>query len=444
MGRLERRAYAAPPVAIVRLRTSGRPASGAGLGSTASIATAVAGAWLYVRDPARARLLAFAFAGAVIALAAPLPLLVVSLAASFAFRRVAVSGIDISYADVLLTVTAVASIRFAVAAANNAVRRALVAAAAFQVILLVAVAANPTEAAAFEWLHRIVLVAGAIIVGVALRHTGLLTLALRGYYGVAALFAADALRLALTTGFEPAYPFGMQKNPAGLLMAFALLSLFVTPRIARLAHPLAPLLGALLLLGLLATRSRGAMVALLLASVLWAVRSGRARVAFPLAIAAGAAMVLVIYVTTESELELVRANPELERFKGIGARIETNERGLELFRDSPIVGQGLRYFRDPAFRASEPHNVVVVTLSEGGVIGGLALTVLLGGALHALRGRRGPLAQLARLAVLMRFTAGLLDIYWVAGTGSLPWILVGLALTDDSRDRGAAPVAAAS
>ncbi|HVM07299.1 MAG TPA: O-antigen ligase family protein [Acidimicrobiales bacterium] len=396
------------------------------------VAGVVVAARLYLRDAGQLKMLTYAFTGAVVAIVAPLPLLAVSLASSFGFRRVAALGIDISIADVVLTAAAAAAARF-LAAPGRRFREFLLVAIAFQVIMLVPVAANPTRAALFEWFHRLVLVGGAAAVGAAVFRTRLSFLAWRAFYAVTGLFAAHAISLAVRTGFEPAYPFGMQKNPAGLLMAFALLSMFVAPRLARVPTSLVPVAATVLLLGLLATRSRGAMIALLIASAIWVVRSGKVRHTLPVALAASVALVAVVYITTESEFEFVRANPEAERFRGIGARVEQNERAVEIWRGSPLVGEGLRYFRDPRFEIVEPHNVVLYVATESGFVGLVALGVLLGGGFYALRGLQGPLAQLARLALLMRFTAGLFDIYWVAGTGSLPWIIAGMALAEERR-----------
>ena len=109
----------------------------------------------------------------------------------------------------------------------------------------------------------------------------------------------------------------------------------------------------------------------------------------------------------------------------------------DLLIDRERVGAGVRYFRDPTLGAPEPHNVVVSTLGEGGVVGLLALGILMAGATWVLWDLRSPLARLAKFAILMRLTAGMFDIYWVGGTGSLPWILAGSALAaaqDRSRE----------
>jgi hypothetical protein len=77
----------------------------------------------------------------------------------------------------------------------------------------------------------------------------------------------------------------------------------------------------------------------------------------------------------------------------------------------------------------------VQTLGEGGLVGALGFGALQLGAVWVLWELRSPMARLAKLAILMRLTAGVLDIYWVGGTGSVPWILAGVAVATTSPDR---------
>lgn len=384
------------------------------------------------------RELVFAFTAVVAALVASPLVLVVALPAMFGFWRVAAGGVDISVADIVVVIGAVAAVRY-LPGVDRRLKQLLLVSSVYQVMIAIVVVASPTRAGAFEWAHRIALVGGAIAIGAAMARAQLVPWAVRLYYAVCAVFALEAVRVALATGLGHAYPFGMQKNPAGLLLAFGLLTLFVVPDLPQLPAFTRLPLASLLLAGLLATRSRGSMVALLLVALLWAFRSGHARRALPLVIAAGAALLFVIVITTESELEVVRNNPDVERFKGIGSRIEQNERTLEIWRENPVAGAGLRYFRDPAFAAAEPHNVVIHTLGEGGIVGAVALAVLLLGATWILWGLDTPLARLAKFALLMRFIAGLFDIFWVGGTGSMPWFLVGAAVAIGAQERAQEP-----
>jgi O-antigen ligase len=389
--------------------------------------------WLvFSRDLTLVKNRTYLFAAAVLVVTAPALVVIAAVPASFALGRVSAGRIEMSFADVALTGAAVAAIRF-VQPIYPRMRILLLGVVAFQAILALVVIATPTPPAVFEWVHRIVLVAGAISVGVALERTGSTVWALRTFLATAVVFALDATRVAVTGGFQPAYPFGLQKNSAGLLFALGLLVLLIGPRLAAVGRARAPVAVALLF-GLMATRSRGAIVALLIVGVIWAVRSGRVTRAAPLYLAAALALVAVVYVTTESEIERVRENPNLERFQGVGSRVATNQRAMEIWREDPVFGAGIRYFRDPSFGIIEPHNLVLHTLTEGGIVGLVAHGVLFSAAFVSLRRLAFDAAKLALYAIALRVVAALFDIFWVAGSGPLPWIFVGIALARSHHD----------
>lgn len=418
------RAIAVPAIDLVqavRRRTD--------LAALAAVAAVAYVARAYPRDPWTLKNRVYASVALVVAITAAPLVIAASLASAFLYFRVAGLGIDISLADVVLTVAMVAALRFVVPVSPRT-RRLFVVIAMFQALGLLVVAAHPTRAAMFEWAHRMVLVAGAVLVGLALHRTAVLRVALWLYLAAASAFALEALRFTVLHDFAHAYPFGLQKNPAGLLMAFGLLVVFVAPRALQLPLGTRGPLVVVLSLGLVATRSRGSMLALIVALFLWSAREGKTRRTFVLAAVAVIGMGSVVFVTTESELEYVRANPDAQRFRPIGSRVESTSLAIEQFRTQPVVGGGIRYFRQRG--EVEAHNVIVLTAAEGGLVGLTALAVLLGGTYVALRGLPGQLGRLARLAILMRLVAGLLDIYWVAGTGSLPWLFVGLALADET------------
>jgi len=94
---------------------------------------------------------------------------------------------------------------------------------------------------------------------------------------------------------------------------------------------------------------------------------------------------------------------------------------------SPLLGQGLRFFNQPgALIQVDPPNVFQSTLAEGGLVGMLALVLLVGGALLVLHRLPPDTAAIAVAFVVGRFVHGIFDVYWVAGTTTLPWIIVGI------------------
>ena len=72
-------------------------------------------------------------------------------------------------------------------------------------------------------------------------------------------------------------------------------------------------------------------------------------------------------------------------------------------------------------------------LSETGLVGIFGLAAFLGLMLNALRKNHGAMSETAYLVMLERILDGLLGIFWVAGTGTLPFLVVGLAVGEDAR-----------
>ena len=73
------------------------------------------------------------------------------------------------------------------------------------------------------------------------------------------------------------------------------------------------------------------------------------------------------------------------------------------------------------------------------------MIVLLGGTYAVLARVRGPVATIARLAVLVRVLTGTVDVFWVAGRMTVPFVLVGAAIAleaERSRDEAARRVSA--
>lgn len=363
----------------------------------------------------------------VLCLASPVVPLLAVLPAAYGSWRLGPASIDMSVADVALVVGALVALPFVPWRAPR-VRLAFAGLVAYEAILAIAVIAHPTTRAMLEWGHRILLVAGALAVGAALAQLDRVGRAIRWYLVASAVVAAGACQLSLANGFAPAYPFGIHKNSAGLLLTAAFLITIVAPRLAAVPAALATPLRLLLLAGVLASQSRGAMVAAIAGMAALQMRGRTTRRAAPLALAAVLAMGAVVALVSESESDRIRRDPSAARHTGLRSRQATNSASLAIWSSDPVFGAGLRYFKDPARGVGEPHNVVIVTLAESGLVGMGALTVLLGAAWAALRRVATEEAAMARVIFGVRVLAALFDIFWVAGRGSFAWVLVGLAI----------------
>ena len=92
------------------------------------------------------------------------------------------------------------------------------------------------------------------------------------------------------------------------------------------------------------------------------------------------------------------------------------------------MGQGLRSYLDQNSQLqTSPHNIVYEALVESGIVGLAAFFLLQGGAVLVLRRAGSNLALAALALVVANLVHGLFDLYWVAGTLTLTWLVVGMA-----------------
>lgn len=366
----------------------------------------------------------------VVIMIAPVLVLVGAMPAAYGYWRVGPASADLSLADVALLAGVIAAVPF-VPWRSPALRSLFRVLAVYLIVLMAAVVLNPSIRSFLEWGHRLFLVAGGVIVGAALSRMGAARAAVLAFLFTSCVVAVGAASDALASGGgwppDPAYPFGINKNSAGFLLAAALVLLAVLGAEARLRPLHRFAMGSLLLVGLLATQSRGAVATLAVVMAVWSVRSGRlARSPRTIVM-----LTMLAALTYAGSSQLFSAEELDSRFSSVGSRVETNEAGLELWRDDPVAGVGLKYWRNAAYEGQvgfgEPHNFVVAALGESGVIGLAAIAVLLVGFGRVLIRLPGALATAAFLLFLGKAVNGLIDIYWVAGSFTLAMIVAGMA-----------------
>lgn len=362
---------------------------------------------------------------------APVLVLVGSLPATYGYWRIGPASADLSLADVALMAGVFAAAPF-VPWRSPALRSLLRVLAAYLLILGIAVVLNPSLRAALEWGHRLFLVAGGLMVGAALGQRRATVAAIQAFLATSAAVSIAAILDVQASGGgwppDPAYPFGINKNSAGFLLAAAVVLLIVLGRELRLSPQVRLVLGSLLILGLLATQSRGAVATLAVVMAVWSIWSGR------LARSPGMLLLVVVLagLTYAGSAQLFSSDELDSRFSSVGSRLETHEAALELWQDEPVAGLGLKYWRDSAYKGDigfgEPHNIAIAALGESGLIGLAAIVVFVGGFVVVLRRCRGPFAAAALLLFVGKAVNGMIDIYWVAGTFTLAMIVAGMAV----------------
>jgi O-antigen ligase len=407
------------------------------LGVFSVAAAQVALGFVAAGQPALALLGGGSLLGAVAVLIVPTWVASVILAGSFAYWRI--GPVSIADAGIVVAFAAV----FPVVPWRQLRTKGLSAYLALYLLVIgLTIAAHPSGRALFEFAHRAALVGGSFMVGYALFTTDRVYHALRAYVVVATAFAfgaiIDFLGNPVAQGLhQPAYPFGMQKNPAALLIAGAVLVLLIAPSHVRLPRPVRAGTLILLVTGVVVCQSRGTAIALVVVLVAHGWRERRVAMS-PVKILVALALVTMVLVSFKATETKPDRNSQ---FSPINTRLSAQRATIDLWEGNPVVGAGLRFWLDPAtnWNNTEPHNWVVATLGESGVVGLVATLCLFGATLRALRGVSNELGSLALFAVGLKLTGSLFDIFWVAGTMMVPWVLVGIAVASVASSREAKP-----
>lgn len=386
-------------------------------------------------------LTAGALVAAIVALAAavlaPAVVMAAAFPATFGYWRVGPAAAGMSVADAVTILGALASIPY-VPWRTPLMRQILLPFALYVGLLAVSVAAHPSTRTLTELGHRVLLVVGAMMIGAALANLGHTRLALRMLFAFASVVAAAAIVFTLTHRLAAAYPFGIQKNTSGSLLASCLVIAVSAGHLLELPRRWTIPLYAVISLGFLSSQSRGAMLALVAVLFVFVARHGRGRVRIWAPVLLGVTVVVLGLAATsynERDLAVTSANA---KYNSLNSRVDVYTYALEnQFKPHPVVGAGMKWFKVGDSIANGPHNFVVAELSETGLIGLFGLLVFAGITLNSLRRRHGRTAEVAYLVLLERLLDSLLGIFWVAGTATLPFLVIGLAIGEEA-DRQAA------
>jgi hypothetical protein len=229
----------------------------------------------------------------------------------------------------------------------------------------------------------------------------------------------------------PLNPLHLQKNPAGQLLANAILLLVGVPALRRF-FPCLPLL----VLGLFGTQSRGAILAALIGVVLiLLMQTGRdlrfvASRVVPLLIAA---LVAFQWMPSDARARVTSFNASFAMAGGysIYVRDRYQQDAKRIVAAHPLIGVGIGNYlagdSEAGTTTNDPHQVLLLDAAEGGYGLAVAFLVLVIGSVLALRKLRHIVLAPAAAGVLLATVAhGMVDVYWVRGTPVLGWLLVGM------------------
>jgi O-antigen ligase len=229
---------------------------------------------------------------------------------------------------------------------------------------------------------------------------------------------------------------GYHKNFLGSIATTMLLTLLAAGDHFRLPQRFLKVCGVVVALGLAASQSRAAMLALLLGTVVWLCRvdtERRQRYWKPfLGLGVLFAVVAGLSLSEQVDRQAPTSHDSLTQ------RIGGETRILALWQEHPVTGVGIRFFALPEFAGFQPpNNLINEILAEAGFPGLFGFLVFVVGSVWALWRCQGNLAIAGVCVVAARFAHGLVDIYWVGGTSTLPWLIAGMGLAA----AGAAPLA---
>jgi hypothetical protein len=268
-------------------------------------------------------------------------------------------------------------------------------------------------------------------VGAWIAREGKVRPALRWLALISCIVAAATVFQAARHGWLHSSAFGLNKNFVGSLLAAVLVVVFIARD--HLALPTGWWVVVLAIIGggVIASHSRGGALAASVGLFVAFVLTGRLhkRGTKVLAVLVAAGLGVFVYTTVRSQLD---QSQTLLSNSSIGVRFNVERVTRDIWRTSPTYGVGLKYFNTGQFGvfAQAANNVVDNELAESGDIGLAGFFALQGIVLIAglRRGRKEPLAAAGFGAVAGLLAHGMVDIYWTAGTVTLPFIVMGMAL----------------
>jgi hypothetical protein len=400
------------------------------------VAGAVAGA-IGVRDAKLGGLIVATLVMLLLVSRRPVILAIVAVAGVYAVQRLGStsptpgSSGGISYSDALIAAATIMALPVLAGSAElRRLRSAATAITTYLALLIPSVLANHSSRVYLEWLHRCVMLGGALLVGAWLVREGAQRSALRGFVGVSTVIAALACYDTLSHGLHSASPMQLNKNFIGSLFAVALVLVLAAPSVLNLKPTVRIVAIVVIGAGLLSSQSRGGQLAAVLGVlVAFVLDSGTHRrrtqvmagaVALALAIAAG--------LSIHAQLQQDTAD---FRNSSAGVRFNVEDVTRDVWRTSPVVGVGMKYFNTGVYGpyAQAPNNVVDNELAESGLIGLAGFILLQLGTIFAcIRRRSLVLVPAAAGAIAGQLLHGMVDIYWAAGVITMPFVLLGIAL----------------
>jgi hypothetical protein len=364
----------------------------------------------------------------------PLAVALVAMPGLFLVQRIGASGVALSVSDAALAAAFGCAVLLGERPYSKPVRQLLWLNLLYQFTTLFTVVVNPYLANTVEWFHAWLLISGALIVGWALGAGGYARLAL-------SLLMVTSCALAVVTvahglvqysrfDFAAVYltwPFEMHKNFVGTALAFMAVVAYVNPDWLGWSRRFAWGGFWLLVVAILLTQSRQAIIGLLIAVIIAVFRrrvTGRSR--FMLFLTVPAAVLIVTMVADQIASQ--------NTYNSVFQRLDWFRESYHLWREAPIFGHGLRYWYLDPDNAFQPPQAEIEVLVSAGIVGLIGFCVMWVGIVIILWRVDPRFGTLAVAVTVSRLVQSQFDLFWTAVQVSVPFVIAGICLGAMARE----------
>lgn len=297
---------------------------------------------------------------------------------------------------------------------------------------------NRYSANVIEWAHEVMLVLGSMVVGWVLGRRDRARTALNLFMFVCAIMAIAAviggvLQLAKHGHFGPVFLPYMNKNFIGDTLATAIVIAYARPVWQRWSRRRSHLLMVTFAAGIAASDARQAMISAGVGLVVVNLRGRtetikRSRLIWFAVIPVG---VFVINTVVHQLTSHTVGNSSSQR-------LDWFAQSIQIWHLSPVFGVGLRWWYTGRYAGFQPPNAEFEMLTSAGLVGTAGFLIMFAVAVWVLLRMDRVYGTVALAAVVVRFTQGQLDLYWVAAQASTLWIIAGIAYGQQFHDQAVA------
>lgn len=366
--------------------------------------------------------------GVVLTRRTPMAIPLLAVPALFVVERVGLGAGDLTVSDVALAAAFGTALLLGKRPYSKPLRALLWLNLFYQFTTLFTVIVNPQAANTIEWFHAWLLISGALIMGWALGRAGYAKTTLSLIIVAGCVIAVGTVFTALFqfahgdfAAVYPAWPWAMHKNFAGTAMSFAAIIAYLRPSWIGLSEWWVRRALWLLVIAILLTQSRQAIVGLLVVILVAVGRrgvTGRSRLTLLLIIPAAYLIVTMVIDQINSQNQHNSVFQRLDWFREVYA----------FWKHSPIFGHGLRFWYYNPEVPYQPPQAELEVVASAGLVGLFGFMVMWVGIIVVLWRIDPHYGTLAVALPLSRIVQGQFDLFWTAVQTSVPFVVVGVCL----------------